>query len=162
MTHEISIFVKTLFNFKKKILAWIKANLKTFNIAKNEELELITSCHFKNLISPKTAWNSQWSLISSRNLKWQHHCTYFSHRLLQIVFLKKDFSGNPVNLDMGIYFNYSSWTFKVELQLWWYKNLFSSSFKRDCPQITFATLNGFCLLSKNNPRPVPKGQYQDG
>ena len=32
MTHEISIFVKILFNFKKKILAWIKSNMKTLNI----------------------------------------------------------------------------------------------------------------------------------
>ena len=35
--HEISFFVKILFNFKKKILAWIKANLKTlyFNMNLN-------------------------------------------------------------------------------------------------------------------------------
>ena len=30
-----------------------------FNIAKNTEFEVITSRHFKNLISPKPAWNSQ-------------------------------------------------------------------------------------------------------
>ena len=41
----------------------------SLNIAKNQEFELITSYHFKNLISPKPVWNSQWSLISSRNLK---------------------------------------------------------------------------------------------
>ena len=46
LTHEISIFVKILFNFKKDILAWIKANLKTL------------------LILPKT-----------KNLKWLHHVT---------------------------------------------------------------------------------------
>ena len=72
LTHKISIIVKILFNFKKKTLVWIKANLlKTlyFNISKNQEFELITSCHFKNLISPKPAWNSQWSLIPSTNLK---------------------------------------------------------------------------------------------
>ena len=40
-----------------------------FNIAKNQEFELITSHHYKNLISAKPAWNSQWSLIPSRNLK---------------------------------------------------------------------------------------------
>ena len=33
-----------------------------FNIAQNQEFELVTS-------SPKPAWNSQWSLISLRNLK---------------------------------------------------------------------------------------------
>ena len=76
--HEISICVKILFNFKKKI-AWIKANLKTFNIAKNQEFELITSCHFKNLISPKIRME----------------------QLVESNFLKK-FKENPVNLDMGI------------------------------------------------------------
>ena len=39
------------------------------NIAKNQEFELISSHHFKNLISPKPAWNTQWSLILSRNVK---------------------------------------------------------------------------------------------
>ena len=66
MTHdEISTFVKILFNFKQKILAWIKVNLlKTLLIlpkAKNLNL-LATSSHFKNLISPKPTWNSQLSL----------------------------------------------------------------------------------------------------
>ena len=32
----------------KKVLAWIKANLKTLNIAKGPEFESITSCHFKS------------------------------------------------------------------------------------------------------------------
>ena len=34
---------------------------------------------------------------------------------------------------------------------------------KDCRQITFATLNRFCPLSKKNPTPhVLNGQYQDG
>ena len=74
-----------------------------FNITKNQEFELITSCHFTNPISPKPTWNSQWSLISSRNLKWWHHCPYL----------------------------------------------------RDCWQITFVTLNRFCLLSNPPPLPTP-------
>ena len=61
LTHEIFIFVKILFNFKQKILE---------KKAKNQKFELITSHHFKNLISPKPAWNSQRSLIHSRNLMW--------------------------------------------------------------------------------------------
>ena len=64
------------------------ANLKTPNIAKNQEFELIASCHFKNPISPKPRWNSQWSIISSRNLKRQHHCP-FAH--ISDFFLKKRF-----------------------------------------------------------------------
>ena len=59
-----------LFNCKKKNIGLNKGKPEnSFNIAKNQEFELITSCHFKNLISPKPTWNSQWSLISSRNLK---------------------------------------------------------------------------------------------
>ena len=36
--------------------------------------------------------------------------------------------------------------------------------KRDCRQLTFVMLNGFCLLSKNRiiPTPVINGQYQNG
>ena len=50
-----------LFNFKKEILAWIKANLleNAFNIAKNQEFKFLTLRHFKNVISPEPAWNSQ-------------------------------------------------------------------------------------------------------
>ena len=36
---------------------------------------------------------------------------------------------------------------------------------KDCRQITFVMLNGFCLLSKTPPPPHPlvlKEQYQDG
>ena len=57
MTHEILIFVKILFDFIKKKISLNKANL--LNIAKNQEFELITSHHFKNLISPKPAWMEQ-------------------------------------------------------------------------------------------------------
>ena len=46
-----------------------KPSENSVNIAKSQEFELITSRHFKNLISPKPAWNSHWSLIPSRNLK---------------------------------------------------------------------------------------------
>ena len=70
LTHEISIFVKIRFNFKKNIrLNKGKPYESPFNIAKNQEFELITSRHFKNLISPTPAWNRQWSLIPSRNFK---------------------------------------------------------------------------------------------
>ena len=70
MTHEILISVKVLFNFKEKNIRLNKGKPEnSFNIAKNQEFELVTSCHFKNLISPKPTLNSQWSLISSKNLK---------------------------------------------------------------------------------------------
>ena len=42
-----------------------KPSESSLNIARNQEFELITSGHFKNQISPKLAWNSQWSLIPS-------------------------------------------------------------------------------------------------
>ena len=71
MTHKISIFVKIVFNLKKKNISLNKGKPaeSPFNIAKNQEFELITSRHFKNLISPKPAWIRQWSLIPSRNLR---------------------------------------------------------------------------------------------
>ena len=63
----------------------------SFNIAKDEELELITLCHFENIISPKPIWNSQW---------WnQPICT---SPIFQIFFEKKDFLENAVNLHMAI------------------------------------------------------------
>ena len=51
------------------------------------------------------------------------------------------------------YFNCSSSTFKVELRLWWKKNLFSWSVNlKDCRQITFVTLNEFCPLNKQKKK----------
>ena len=44
-----------------------KPSENPFNIAKKQEFELITSRHFKNLISPKPAWNCQWSLTPLKN-----------------------------------------------------------------------------------------------
>ena len=59
------------------MLSFAKKNPEnSFNIAKNQKFELITSHHFKNLISPKPAWKSHWGLIPLRNLKRQHHCPY--------------------------------------------------------------------------------------
>ena len=46
-----------------------KPSENSVNIAKSQEFELITSRHFKNLISPTPVWNSYWILIPSRNLK---------------------------------------------------------------------------------------------
>ena len=64
---------------------------------KNQEFELIT-CHFKNLISPKSTWNCQRSQISSRKLK---RCIT-AHSSAHISDFFKNFSKNPLNLDMGI------------------------------------------------------------
>ena len=129
LTHEISIFVKIQFNFKKKNIS-LKTNLKTL------------------LILPKT-----------KNLYWLHHVTLktnlsnthleksvetnFFKRFkviaslpmltpyLRIFSKKKGFlrKCSKPGQSSSNYFNCSSWTFKVELKLWWYKNLFSSSFK---------------------------------
>ena len=44
---------------KKNQLEQGKPSENSFNIAKNQEFELITSHHFKNLISPKPAWMEQ-------------------------------------------------------------------------------------------------------
>ena len=52
----LTVFAKILFDFKKKNISLNKGkpSENTFNIAKNQEFELITSRHIKNLISPKT------------------------------------------------------------------------------------------------------------
>ena len=54
--------------------------------AKNQEFELITSCHLKNIIFPKPTWNSLWSLISSSDGINPHTSSMF-----QIFFFKKRF-----------------------------------------------------------------------
>ena len=46
-----------------------KPEVETLKITKKQDIELITSCHFKNLISPKPTLNSQWNLLPSRNLQ---------------------------------------------------------------------------------------------
>ena len=77
-----------------------KPEVETLKITKSQDFELITSCHFKNLISQKPTLNSRWNLLSSRNLQRQHHCPYPAHIS---DFFFKDFSENPVlHLDMGI------------------------------------------------------------
>ena len=75
-----------------------------FNNIKNQEFELITSHHFKNLISPKPAWDIQWSLVNSFE-KFKVIASLpilFAH--ISDFFKKKDFSENLVTLDMGIFF----------------------------------------------------------
>ena len=92
MTHEISIFVKILFNFKEKNnLNNGQPSENYFNIAKSQEFELITLRHIKSLTSPKPAWNSQWqwSLIPSRNLK-RYHLSQPNSPIFQIFSLKKE------------------------------------------------------------------------
>ena len=73
-------------------------------------------------------------------------CSCFRFFFFKKIFLRK--SSKPGHGNLVLYnFNCSSWTFKVKRQLWWCKNLFSSSW-----QITFVTVNGFCPLS--NPSPM--------
>ena len=132
------------------------ANLKTPNIAKNQEFELIASCHFKNPISPKPRWNSQWSIISSRNLKRQHHCP-FAH--ISDFFFKKRFfrksskSGhrNLVLITSTVQVELSKLNFNFDdIRTYFLQVL------RDCRQITLVTLNEFCLLSKKKTLPCSK------
>lgn len=49
---EILIFV-ILFNLQKNNWCKNKASKNPLNIIKNQKIELFTSCHYKNLISPK-------------------------------------------------------------------------------------------------------------
>ena len=84
---------------KKKISSLNKGKPEnSFNIAKNQEFELITFCHFENLSkthmkqSMKSNFLKKFKVIASTALR-----PYF-----RFFFLKKDFSENSVNLDMGI------------------------------------------------------------
>ena len=72
------------------------------NIAKNPRISIDYTMSLQNLISQKPTWNSHWSIISARNLKRQHQCPYFAN--ISVFSVKKDFSEEPVNLDMGIQF----------------------------------------------------------
>ena len=49
LTHEMSIFVKILFNFKKKILAWIKGKPSgnPLTLTKSQEFDLVTHVTLK-------------------------------------------------------------------------------------------------------------------
>ena len=142
--HEISIFVNILFNFKKKKLAWkeLKASLETlyFNIVKNQEFELITSSHFKNLISPKGNPHGTVSeTVFSSGTVFKKFKVIASMPILRLYFRfkkKKDFSDIPVNLGMGVLVLITS-SVQVEIQLWWYNNVFSWSFK-------WLSTNNFC------------------
>ena len=142
--HEISIFVNILFNFKKKKLAWkeLKASLETlyFNIVKNQEFELITSSHFKNLISPKGNPHGTVSeTVFNSGTVFKKFEVIASMPILRLYFRfkkKKDFSDIPVNLGMGVLVLITS-SVQVEIQLWWYNNVFSWSFK-------WLSTNNFC------------------
>ena len=142
--HEISIFVNILFNFKKKKLAWkeLKASLETlyFNIVKNQEFELITSSHFKNLISPKGNPHGTVSeTVFNSGTVFKKFKVIASMPILRLYFRfkkKKDFSDIPVNLGMGVLVLITS-SVQVEIQLWWYNNIFSWSFK-------WLSTNNFC------------------
>ena len=120
----------------------------SFNIAKNQEFELTVSCYFKNLISLKSTWNSQWSLVFSRNLKQWHHCPCPFRGFFKKGFLRKCSKpghGNLVLITSTIQFELSKLNFNFDDIG---KNLFSS---RYCRQIIFVTLNGFFPLSKSVP-----------
>ena len=142
--HEISIFVNILFNFKKKKLAWkeLKASLETlyFNIVKNQEFELITSSHFKNLISPRGNPHGTVSeTVFNSGTVFKKFKAIASMPILRLYFRfkkKKDFSDIPVNLGMGVLVLITS-SVQVEIQLWWYNNVFSWSFK-------WLSTNNFC------------------
>ena len=166
--HEISIFVNILFNFKKKKLAWkeLKASLETlyFNIVKNQEFELITSSHFKNLISPKGNPHGTVSeTVFNSGTVFKKFKVIASMPILRLYFRfkkKKDFSDIPVNLGMGVLvliLHLFKLKFNFDDIITYFLEVLSG-----CQQITFVTLKGFCLLSKKIPLPAPNGQYQDG
>ena len=67
-------------NVKKTILVEIKANIleNPYRIAKNQEFELLTLRHFKNVISPKPQEQSL-GVQLSRKYSDSVKCRYFVH-----------------------------------------------------------------------------------
>ena len=110
-------------------------------------------CHLKNLISPKPTWNSQQGLISSRNLKRQHPLPILPHIsvFLKIRVLRKSSKSGHRNLVL------ITSTVQVELSKLNFNfddiRTYFLQVLRDCRQITFVTLNGFCQLTKT-PTPL--------
>ena len=110
------------------------------------------TCHFKNLISPKSTWNCQRSQISSRKLKrciTAHSSAHISDFFKK--FLKKSFKtghGNLVQITSTAQVELSKLNFNFDdIRIYFLQVL------RDCRQITFVTLNGFCQLTKT-PTPL--------
>ena len=100
---KYQFFLKSYLILRKKISLNKGKPENSFNITKKQEFELITSYHFKNLTSPKPTWNSQWSLISPRNLKCKVIASLPTvEAYFNFSFEKKISQLNPVNLDMGI------------------------------------------------------------
>ena len=71
------------------------------NLAGNQDFELFTSRHFKNLISPKPMEQSVvYSVNKFKAIASIVKCPCYAH--ISDFFKKKDFSENLVNLGMGI------------------------------------------------------------
>ena len=84
------------------------------------------------------------------------YCPYFR------FFKKKDFSENPghgnlVLIALTVQVELSKLNFNFEDIRTYFPQVL-----RDCQQITFITLDGFCPLSKKKHPTVPNGQYQVG
>ena len=129
--------------------------------AKNQEFELITSCHLKNIIFPKSTWSSLWSLISSSDGINPHTSSMFQIFFFLKRFLRKSSKlghGNLVIITSTVQVGLSKWNFNFhDIKTYFFQVL------RDRRQITVVTLNGSCLLSKKKAHPpVPNGQNQDG
>ena len=103
LTHEISIFVKILFNFKKKILAWIKANLTTLlTLPKAKNLNLLHHVTLRPNLSKthieqsvESNFFKNFKVIASLPILHPYFRFFY-------IYVSKDFSENPINLDMGI------------------------------------------------------------
>ena len=120
------------------------------NIAKNQEFELITSYHFKNPISPKPIWNSQWSLFFFEKFRAIASLLilgpYFRFFFLKKRFLRKSSKlghGNLVLITSTIQVELSKLNFNFDdIKTYFLQDL------RDCRQTTFVKLNRFCSLSR--------------
>ena len=144
MTHEISIFVKILFNFKKKILAWIKSNMKTLNILQKPRIwiDYIMSLKKSNLSkthmeqSVESNFFKKFKAIASLPILRPYFSFFFKERFFRKS--SKPGHGNLVLITSTVQVELSKLNFNFDdIRTYFLQVL------RDCRQITFVTLNGF-------------------
>ena len=154
MTHEISIFVKILFNFKKKILAWIKSNMKTLNILQKPRIwiDYIMSLKKSNLSkthmeqSVESNFFKKFKAIASLPILRPYFSFFFKERFFRKS--SKPGHGNLVLITSTVQVELSKLNFNFDdIRTYFLQVL------RDCRQITFVAPSGFCPLSNKNPNP---------
>ena len=157
MFHELSSFVEILFNFKKKILAWIKGNLETFLILpKIKNLNWFHHVTLKLNLSKTHMGHSvesnffkKFKVIASLPILHPYFRHFFLKKKRFLRESSKPGHGNLVLITLTAQVELSKLNFNLhDIRTYFLQVL------RDCRQISFVTLNEFCPLNKKNPPPL--------